>query len=496
MGRPRTIGLALLLGAYSAYLFTHSSPAAGGSDSSGYLNSAKSLADWRPVQPVQGLSRLDLDASFLPAFLPLGYVPGPQSGTMSPFYPPGLPLHFLLAGRLLGWDAGPSVIAPVCAVLSLWLIFLLGRDLGLSAAGAIGASSILAVHPAFLFEALQPMSDVPATFWSLAAILASRRSREKPLWAALAGTCFGVALLVRPTSLLLLVAIAVYLGARGKRLGLFLLGGLLPAAVFLLYNHAAFGRPWATGYGRAGLLDLMAWSNFSARIRHYSHWLSATLTGLVLLGWLVSPFDRRIARRDRAALVVWFATFFLFYCFYRPYDTWWYLRFLLPAFPAMIIAFLLVGDHVVDVVKERTGFGRIARVMAIAGVLIVLGLEFRQTRRLHATRIAKEESKYPDACRWAESRLPTGSLVIAMQVSGALRYYTPLLFARWDQLTPERSEVLLAAARRRGYRAYALLYPFEETEMPKHVPGPWQEVDRLRGVSLWALENRTGADRP
>jgi hypothetical protein len=75
-------------------------------------------------------------------------------------------------------EAG-SVLGRACvrAVGALILIFAHGRDLGLGLAACAAAAAILATHAAFVFEALQPMSDVPATAWALGALFSARRSR-------------------------------------------------------------------------------------------------------------------------------------------------------------------------------------------------------------------------------------------------------------------------------------------------------------------------------
>ena len=38
--------------------------------------------------------------------------------------------------------------------------------------------------------------------------------------------------------------------------------------------------------------------------------------------------DRRLGRSDRAMLAAWFGLFLLFYCFWGPYEAWWFTRYL------------------------------------------------------------------------------------------------------------------------------------------------------------------------
>ena len=275
--RPRGLRAWLAAGAgivacgiYLLFLGAHASHVAGGADSSGYLNAARALREGRVVEPVPLVAELGLPERDRPAFIPLGYVPGPRRGTMTFYYPPGLPLQMAAAAAVAGWERGPFWVAPLCALAAVLLIFALGRDLGLGAPAAAAGTAILAAHPAFLFEALQPMSDVPATAWTLAVLFCARRSRERGMWAPAAGLAFGIAFLVRPANILILLPGLVLLGLDRRRLSGFVAGGLLPFAFFVLYNRAAFGHPFATGYGEGGL-----WMEFADRKStrlNSSHW--------------------------------------------------------------------------------------------------------------------------------------------------------------------------------------------------------------------------------
>src|SRR5206468_9267783 len=136
------------------------------------------LVGGRVAVPVLGLDGLGLPDRLGLALTPLAYLPGPRPRTMVPVYPPGLPLHMALAGLVLGWAQGPFVVGPLAAAGCLVLMFLLGRQLGLSSlASSVGAAT-LAACPVFVFEAVQPMSDVVATFWALAALVAALRARR------------------------------------------------------------------------------------------------------------------------------------------------------------------------------------------------------------------------------------------------------------------------------------------------------------------------------
>lgn len=481
------LGSALLL-VYALLLFHHASRSVGGSDSSGYLNAARLFATGHLTEPIRGLERLGLSLEFAPVFVPLGYTPARQPGRMAGSYPPGLPLHMALAGKLGGWATAPFLVSPIAGLACLVLFYLLGRELRLPPAFAFAGSLLLAFLPTFVFIALQPMSDVVATAWVLAAIFAAyraRRGEHVSIWAGLAGLAYGIGVVVRPTNAIVLAPLLFALPARPKSWLSFFAGGL-PAAVLLLgYNSAVFGSPWATGY-QSLLAEGMAWANFPDRVRHYGYWIGRLLTPLVPVGWLAVAMDRRASLRDRAVLLSWFGVFFLFYCFYAVYEAWWYTRFLLPGVPALILGALVVARDLLI----RDGAARPPRwaagiAVALLATALSVEIDFNEKNRVH--RFYKSERVYPRASEMARRRLSEDDVIVSMQMSGALHYYTPLTYAMWNWLLPERFAVLRVSTESRGHRWYALLAPFETQEVRKNLPGDWREIDRVGDVVLWEL---------
>ena len=497
MSNPRKLrvslagGVAALFLAYALVLFHHTVFAVGGSDSSGYMNAARLLAEGSVVTRIKGLERLSLGPEFTEIFIPLGFTPGPRPGTMAPAYPPGLPLHMAAAGLLGGSSRAPFYVSPIAALACLVLIYRLGRELGLSPALALAGSALLGFAPVFVFQAVQPMSDVVATAWALAAVLAAYRSRARSsaLWAAAAGAAFGMGVLVRPTNALVLAPVMLALPTRGKTWLAFAAGGAPFAAFQLAYGAAAFGSPWKTGY-RSLLSEGMALSNFPARARHYAYWTARLLSPLVPLGWITLAADRRVPRRDRWVLLTWFAAFFLFYAFYGPYEAWWYTRFLLPAYPALLLGALLAArDFVVGGAPAR----RWRTAGAALAVVLALAVEIRYVTKEQVHKFYKGERVHPQACAMARRRLPPNAIVLSMQMSGALHYYTDLTYAMWNWMDEARFETLRVSTESRGFRWYALLADFEVPEVEKAHLGEWREIDRVRDVSL--REIRTTATR-
>lgn len=380
-------------------------------------------------------------------------------------------------------------MSPIAAILSLVLLYAVGRHLGLSTLESAGASAILAVCPVFVFQAIQPMSDVVATLWCLAAILAALRSSLECRWAAASGLAFGVAVLVRPLDVLLAIPLAFAMPLDRRRLLAFAAGGVPGAALLAAYNWLSYGSPLSTGYGLTGHWDALAWSNFPPRAWNYTRWTAQILTPLAALGWIAAVLDRRVAARTRALLFTWFAVFFLFYCFYAPADAWWYTRFLLPGLPALPIGFVLAARGLVDRLAARRPAWRARGRMAGAfAVVAIVGLCLRTTLRRHLGAMQAEQAAFPAGCRIAERLAPPGSLVLSRDFSGALHYYTALTPVRWDLLDRGLADALRAKTDPPGVRWYALLADYEGPDARARVPGRWEVVARIGTNALWRVE--------
>ena len=488
----RGLLLLLSLAAYGALLLSANSSIAGGADSSGYLNAARLLARGRVSERIEMLSRVGLPDSDKDLFIPLGLNPGGRPGTMASHYSPGLPLHMAAAALLAGWRLAPFLVTPLSALALLVLMFGIARELGLSRGLAAAGSVWLAACPIFFGMAIQPMSDCLATAWVCAAILLGLKARRLPGWAAAAGAALGIAVLVRPTNALALPALWLALPARKSALAKAFLGGVPFVAVFLFYNMAAFGDAATTGYGTM-LSRTMAPANALANIRHYGYWIPALLTPLVPLAWLAAGLDRRVSRRDRGLLLLWFGAFFLFYCFYEPFDDWWSTRFLLPGIPAMILAALLVardlsallrGSNTVSAAPRRAVL-RVAGLL-LTGAMVVLGVF--HIRKFDLLSMKRGEAIYREASLWAAANTPPRGVLLTMQMSGALKYYTDRPIARWDAIAPERFPALRRRFEERGFALYALLWPFEEADFARRLPGNWKRIGTLRDIGLWRLD--------
>jgi len=490
----------VLAAAHAVVLLTHASRSVAGSDSSGYFNLARAIASNRLVEPIETLERLGFPPEDLHLFIPLGFVPGPRPGTMATFYPPGLPLQIVAASAVAGWGRGPFLLSPLFAVASVLLIYAVGRELGLRRVSCLGCAAALACLPVLNFEAMQLMSDTAAISWALAAVLFALRARRRPAWAAAAGAAFGLGVLVRPASAMLAVPLAFALPFRPRAWLLFGAGGAPFAGYFGWFNRVSYGSALRTGYGSGGALADFAWANFPPRFRHYLYWLGSQWTPLVPLCALASLLDRLRPLRTRLLLASWFGAFFLLYCFYGPYEAWWYTRYLLPAAPALLFGAAFVLEDLAAVAGayasrprnlERRALRAAPAVAAGLALLVLLaacGRGLQIGRRYRVLDMGREEAVYPETIRWAAPRVPASAVIVAMQFSGAMKAYGWGTFIRWDYIDAARFPALRRQIEARGCRLYALMFPFEARDAAARVPGAWTYLGSNRDVGLYRLD--------
>jgi hypothetical protein len=185
-----------------------------------------------------------------------------------------------------------------------------------------------------------------------------------------------------------------------------------------------------------------------------------------------------------AVLASWPAVFLGFYLFYFcTHETWWYLRFILPAVPPLLVAALLVARTLVN----RAHFAPRVWWLALAAVPI-LASGFLWFRHFDLADMNSGERTYIDGAAWLESHLPANAVVASMQTSGALFYYTQFTVFRWDTISSSEFERIAAACAAAGRPVYALLYSFEISEQGafrKHLTGHWTRIASVHDTSIW-----------
>jgi hypothetical protein len=483
---PRTgIALGALLLAYGAILLALVGAVPGGSDTSGYFNEARLFARLRIHADLRILPGVPPEKAPPYLYVPLGFKPAADgSPRMVPTYPPGLPLLLVPAARLAGWRHAGDLLLVLHSLAGIALTFALGRMCGLPAPWSLLGAAVMAASPLYLYTSLWALSDVPGTAWATAAVVAAWRSRERPGWLPVSGACIAVAFLVRPSNFLIIVPVVLAIGLSPGRLAVVALAALPGVAAWLAVNRAAYGGYFQSGYGAIG--NEFHSGLVSATLGYCVRWLPVLLSPIIaaspgILGLL------RARPRVAAVLAAWAAVYIGFYLPYRwTQENWWFLRFLLPAAPALIVAGLIVLQLYIERLRARFRGGWV-RVLPAILLFAAVGAEASQIVPLGAWAIGRGERKYGRVADWLGANVPRNSAIIATQFSGALFYYTDLTLLRADQMDPPTAASIRAAARSEGIPLYAVLFPFELDTL-KNLPGPWALVGSVDDVTIWRCD--------
>ena len=506
----------LLVGglAYSWLLGTHLAPYAAGADPSGYLNFARLLTHGQVLAPVRALPGHTVTAFGEGTYQPQGFVIRDDSGFMAPTYSVGLPVHLVLATWLVGLKYAVGLVNVFAALVTAAVTYASCRHLKLGPAWAVGATVTLCVSPFFLISALQPMSDLLATTWALVTLYGAMRSRERVFWAIMCGVAFGIAVLMRPTNVLLAFPILVALGFNVRRLAGTALGAL-PSALLLLYlNFRLFGSPLTTGYGSPiQILDVVRADTTQpysiAYVRHhltsFAYWITLYMGPLVLCA-LALPFVRRGHTRDWAMQAVWIVVLTGFYAFYQPSgESWAYIRFLLPCLPQLVmlatgglsgIWLHLEGTYRTPVkrlapfhkLRHRSGLFKGLAVCAMLTLSVVWTAV--ATHYLSVLHLLEGHKIFPDSAQWAIENLPKNTLIWSSGMSGAIYYYTPFPIVRFDFIDKDKVPSFYTAAGAAKLPMYAVLRRNEGEieQLTSRVGGTWKKVAELAEQQITILE--------
>jgi len=447
---------------------------AGGPDSYCYLSQAELFASGHVAHPVR-LASMASWARGADAFVPVGHVPAArQVGASVPMCSPGYPLA-MAAARGMGGRPAMFAIVPLCGAAAVWLTFVLGRRTAGPVAGAI-AAVLLAASPPFLYQIVQPMSDVPAAAAWVAALVAVSHARFSTslAWACAGGIVTGIALLVRPNlaPLAVVAGLAVFTQPPGERRRVvatwiaFALGVLPSVVTVAMLQNAMYGGPLKSGYGDLSFLFRLehVWPN----LQRYPVWLLETETPIVLLA-LSAPWLARhqLARRHVVWLLGFVAAAFGCYIPYEVFDAWWFLRFLLPAYPPLLV---LTAAASVWLFERRPLSWRVASYAVVVVVAIIL---VRVSIERHAFGLWEFERRFELAGEYVASRLPDNALIVAAQETGSVRFYANRLTMAWRELPPDALDTALAFVRDHHYRPYLLIETGEQQEF----------VDRFHATS-------------
>ena len=458
--------------------------AAGGSDSYCYVHQAEGWATGR----LEVVEPLALEAPWPNApltFAPAGHVPSPTvQGAAVPMCPAGLSIAMasFIWGGMAGGAGGVFLVVPLFGALLVWSVYVLGsrfsRRVGLASAALVACS------PAFLFQLMQPMNDVPtAALWVMAAASATGASRRAPLMAGLATSA---AILVRPNLLPMGIVLGIFFLAKGTESGAatthtgesrrhltlspHLADGVIFAAASApgciavgLIQQMFYGSPLRSGYGSLDVLFSAA--NIGPNAARYFTWMWQSHTPAWLIA-LAAPFV--LPGSLTALLLSLAAVNVACYLPYAVFNDWWYLRFLLPAIAIVLILMAAVIDSIAarfNNLQVRDPVSRTQRVRAaLVGVFTILlcSLFIREARARSVFDLHRLESRYERAGVYVAGHLPPNALVITSWESGSVRFYGHRKTLVWDALDPAWLDRVIAYSRARGLEPFLLFERWEE----------------------------------
>jgi hypothetical protein len=432
----------------------YNSPTVGGADSYGYVSAAERLlaGDLVHDEPLAAI----LPANGERVSTPLGYVPSGRTANASvPAYPLGLPAVMALAIAIFGRPA-PFFVAPACGVLLLVAVYLTAGSWFRDRDTALLASGLVALHPLVFTYSIQPMSDVPAAAGLMGAVAALSRVPSRPV---LAGCAAALTLMIRPALAPAAFALAFLppaaFGRRGLSPALWYGGPVIAGALVQGWTQwYLYGDALASGYGSVAALFTLETSRLN--LRSYLYWGFLTL-GPVWLAGLVAGVASA-PRLPRAAVTLLILGVSAPYLFYRPYDHWETLRFLLPALVALTI---LAAFGLLWVSRRVAGEASGALIASILSLFIAYTwVSWLGTNRVFD--MPEHEARHRVVGELVARVTPEHAVILALQHSGSVRYYAQRETLNWNHIPAGQFTPTVQAIQARGLPVYLLIDSDEE----------------------------------
>ena len=379
---------------------------------------------------------------------------------------PALPI-VMAALQKIGGHAAAFIVTPVAGAALIWMTWLLGTRVRSRAVGLMSAW-LMATSAPVLFMLMWPMTDIPAT--ALAALMLWLLLAESGRSAAFAGLVAAIGILTRPNFVVTAAAVGGWLCfdawrwrgplRRWSRVAAFAAGVTPGIAITLLVNTSWYGSPIASGYGSAS--QLFGIDRVIGNTVRYTQWALASapllFVGLFALAVPIARVWRDAGGRRTATLLAAVTlSVLVVYLPYEPYDQWWYIRFLLPAWPALVVATAVAVEALLTT-------GRLAAQLR-AGLVIaagVAGVGFAATHLVF--QIGVTERRYATIARLVDTMTEPDAVILTMPHSGTVRYYAGRDTLRYDVLNEDWIDRAIAWLAAQGRHPYVLL---EDWEQPK-----------------------------
>jgi hypothetical protein len=415
---------------------------AAGADASGYISESGMLMSGRMFH-ADDLADITRDRDPY-VTSPLGWRPA-GDGRQSPTYPPGLPLLMAIPHAIAGVSGAAAVVilsAGIAVLATAWLAFRLGGS-----TAAVIAAIFIAFTPVFIYQSIQPMSDVPVTAaWMLCFMMLSTGrggSLDPP-----AGIACAIAVLIRP-NLAPLAIVPLFIAQRRVA---FAIPVAVAGALLAVMQWVWYGSPMRSGYGSAD--DLFALASIVPNASRYARWLIGTAPALIVaIFGIVRLRGHRVAR----GLLAFAILVIVSYLVYAVFDEWSYLRFLLPAM-AILAVFAAVE---LSVWIDRWPVA--VRPLLLFAVLVgVTAHALWVARSMDTFKLADQLRRVAVVGDFINQDVPPAAVIVAGEQSGSMRYYTDRPIVRWEAATPESLSAIGKALETSRRPVYFVLDAWEE----------------------------------
>jgi hypothetical protein len=441
--RAQPIAIAIALAAV-VFAIVWNTWTIGGSDSHCYAAQARTFASGR----IHMREPLALTAPWPDAtrtLAPVGFLPSASTpGEFIPICAPGY--SALLVPLVIVSPVLQFFVAPLSAAVTILATVRLARGLDDDPITGVAAGLLVASTPIVLYQAVQPMIDLPTAAAVAAAAALMWAAPARP---AAAGASLGLALLWRPNLLPIVIPFLMPIFSRHSRRdsAAFWLALAPIAAMVPVLNTLVYGAPWRSGYGDTAALFSLAFVPTNAT--RYFTWAIETMPALII-GVAAPAIAARASANGSPRATSWrllalAAAVVACYLAYRPFDDWWYLRFLLPAVAPLCALTAVVIVRLSSPARRYTGLAALVIVAAVAWH----GLDVARTRA--AFDLWRIEQRLSDTAKYLKANIPD-AVAIAIQPNGAIRYELDRPVVSWDSLEPQWLDRAIAWIASRGGR--------------------------------------------
>ena len=476
---------------YTVYQFAQ--PFAGGADYSGYVHNSELILKRQMTEEVRLIADIPFEELNQHVYQPLSFVINADDKTLSPRYPFGYPIVIAAFRLIAGNELGILISLIAIACLTLVALFLLSRKLGLAPIWATLACITFAASPLFMVMSLNPMSDMLSTALSICCVLFAINSKTNKWHALLLGLCFSLNVLTRTPNILIALPIGIVLFSKLKLPKWWLLTVLsaLPGlALFFWINNRLFGSPFSSGYSEIG--ELFKLEFFLENMPYIAKWLTKLYSPIIPIAFLSSLFILRLPNNRELTLWAWALPFLLFYgLYFHTNGAWWFLRFILPAIPAIIVGALIATQKATSYIASKTDLPWIPFATCIA-IGLYIGISGVNAGSALIAYERREQNWNKMLAYWVEANTTENDIFVCSETSGCLFYYSRSPIIRYEYLQAGQWELILEATAKGSGNLYSVLmdFPFDHKDvLTNKTPGDWEAVTTLSFVTIKKLKS-------